>query len=140
MSLCSRAIRYHVAAVIACGLFLSPVATEEVSNQRFLPAVDIREANDALTLSVELPGLSRENVHIALENSVLTISGERTLEKDVKEESYHRIERAYGSFSRSFTLPSNVATDKVDAVFRDGVLTITLPKSDEAKPRKIEIK
>jgi HSP20 family protein len=120
--------------------FLGPVATEEVSNRRFLPAVDIRETQDALTLIAELPGLKRENVHITLENSVLTISGERTFEKDAKEENYHRIERAYGTFSRSFTLPANVATEKVDASFTDGVLTITLPKSDEAKPRKISIK
>lgn len=120
--------------------FLQPIATEEVSNRRFLPAVDIRETPDALTLTAELPGLSREDVHITLENSVLTISGERKFEKDTKEENYHRIERSYGTFSRSFTLPSNVRGEQVNAAFKDGVLTITLPKTDEAKPRKIEIK
>jgi len=120
--------------------FLSPIATEEVSNRRFLPAVDIRETSDGLTLSAELPGINREDVHISVENSVLTISGERKFEKDTKEENYHRIERSYGTFSRSFTLPSNVKTDQVAASFKDGVLTIALPKADEAKPRKIEIK
>ena len=94
----------------------------------------------ALTLSAELPGISREDVQISIENSVLTISGERKFEKDTKEENYHRIERSYGAFSRSFTLPSNVKTDQVAASFKDGVLTIALPKADEAKPRKIEIK
>src|SRR5690242_9685952 len=92
--------------------FLSPIATDEVSNRRFMPAVDIREINDDLTLSVELPGIDRENVHITSENSVLTISGERKFENDTKEESYHLIERSYGAFSRSFTRPSNVKTDQ----------------------------
>ena len=120
--------------------FVSPLEAEEVSSRRFLPAVDIRETGDLLTLAAELPGLNREDVHITLENNVLTISGERKFEKDAKKENYHRIERSYGTFSRSFTLPANVKTDKVEAIFKDGVLMISLPKVDEAKPRKIEIK
>ena len=120
--------------------FLSPMATEEVSNRRFLPAVDIRETADALSLLAELPGLTKDDIQITLENNVLTLSGERKFEKDTKEENYHRMERAYGTFTRSFTLPANVQTDKVDADFKDGVLTISLPKSDQSKPRKIAIK
>ncbi len=120
--------------------FLTPAAAEEVSSRRFLPAVDIRETGDVLTLAAELPGLNREDVQITVENNVLTIAGERKFEKDTKEENYHRIERSYGTFTRSFTLPANVKTEKVEASFKDGVLTISLPKVDEAKPRKIEIK
>jgi HSP20 family protein len=122
------------------GDFLSPQATEEVSNRRWMPAVDIRESEDALSLLCELPGLKREDVTITLENNVLTISGERKFERDEKQDDFHRIERAYGSFTRSFTLPSNVKYDKVEATFQDGVLHITLPKLEESKPRKIEIK
>jgi HSP20 family protein len=105
-----------------------------------MPPVDIKESGDALILAVELPGMSKENVHITLENNVLTIAGERKFEKDVKEENYHRIERAYGEFARSFTLPGNVRYDQVDAKFDNGVLNVVLPKAEEAKPRKIAIK
>jgi HSP20 family protein len=122
------------------GDFGTPQSSEEVSNRRWMPAVDIRESEDALTLLAELPGVKREDVAITLENNVLTIAGERKFERDVKEDSFHRIERAYGTFSRSFTLPSNVKFDKVEASFEDGVLRVTLPKVEEAKPRKIEIK
>ena len=93
-----------------------------------------------MTIFAEIPGLTKENVSITMENNVLTISGERKFEKDVEKENFHRIERTYGSFSRSFSLPANVATQKADASFKDGVLTVTLPKTDEAKPRQIAIK
>ncbi len=121
--------------------FLAPLgATEDVTNRRWMPAVDIRESDEALTINAELPGLDKNDVHITLENNVLTLAGERKFESEEKDESYHRIERAYGSFSRSFTLPANVKTDKVEAVFKDGVLSVVLPKVEEAKPRKIEIR
>lgn len=115
-------------------------AGEEVSNRRWLPAVDIQETDDALVLRAELPGLKREDLHITLENSILTISGERKFEKNAKGESYHRIERSYGAFSRAFTLPAHVKSDKVEATFNDGVLTVKLPKLEEAKARRIEIR
>jgi HSP20 family protein len=116
-------------------------SSEEVSNQRWAPSVDIKETADALTLTAELPGLTKADVQITIENQVLTISGERKFqEKETKGETYHRIERAYGSFLRSFTLPANVKADKVDASFANGLLTVTLPQADEAKPRKVEIK
>ncbi len=118
----------------------SPLAaTEEVTNRGFLPAVDIRETPEMLTLTAELPGLTKDDVQITLENQVLTISGERAFAKETKDETCHRIERSYGSFARSFTLPTNLKTDKVDAKFDNGVLTIQLPKAEETKPRKITI-
>jgi len=113
--------------------------SEEVSNRTWLPPVDIQETDDAYRLSAELPGLTKDDINITLENNVLRLSGERKLEKDVKKESYQRIERTYGSFARSFSLPHQVNGDKVEAAFKDGVLTITVPKADQAKPRKISI-
>ena len=113
---------------------------ESVSNRRWMPAIDIQETDEALVLHAELPGLKREDVHITLENHTLTLSGERRFEKNAKGESYHRIERAYGGFLRSFTLPAHVKADKVEASFTDGVLTVKLPKQEEAKPRRIEIR
>jgi HSP20 family protein len=118
----------------------APAATEEVSTRRWSPVVDIRETDEALMLTAELPGLTRDDVQITLDNNVLTLSGERSFEKESKGETFHRIERSYGAFSRSFTLPANVKTDQVEAVFGDGLLTVTLPKVEEAKPRKIEIR
>ena len=120
--------------------FLAPVGEDAVSTRRWMPAVDIKETPEALTFSAELPGLTKEDVQITLDNNVLTIAGERKFEKDVKEENYHRLERSYGSFARSFTVPGNVRFDQVDATFANGVLNVVLPKADEAKPRKIEIK
>lgn len=120
-------------------LFTPVVRGEEVSNRNWLPAVDVAETADGLTLYAELPGLSREDVDITLENNVLTVRGERKFEKDAKEENFHRIERAYGAFSRSFTLPNNVKNDGVEATFKDGVLTVRIPKAEEAKSRKIAI-
>ena len=118
----------------------APAATEEVSTRRWSPVVDIRETEDALMLTVELPGLTKDDVAITLENNVLTLAGERNFEKEAKGETFHRIERSYGAFSRAFTLPANVRTEKVEAVFGDGLLKVTLPKVEESKPRKIEIK
>lgn len=112
---------------------------ESFSSRTWLPAVDVKETDEALTLSAELPGIKKEDVEVSIENHVLTLSGERKFEKDVQKENFHRIERAYGSFSRSFTLPTNVKTDKVEARFEDGLLIITLGKAEEAKPRKVEI-
>ena len=122
----------------AFGDFLAPYGEE--GTRRWMPAVDIRETPDALKLYVELPGLAKEDVAITTENNVLTIAGERKFEKEVKEQSFHRVERSYGTFSRSFTLPGNVRYDKVEAQFENGLLVVTLPKQEEAKPRKIEIR
>lgn len=104
------------------------------------PAVDIIENRDRYTLNAELPGISKEEVQVTLENNVLTIRGEKKTNADQKEGDVHRVERRYGSFERSFTLPAAVDVNKIDAQFRDGVLTLTLPKAEEAKPRAIDVK
>ena len=118
----------------------TPLSGEELSTRRWSPPVDIRETDDALVLTAELPGLTKEDVQITLENRVLTLAGERKFEKEAKGENYHRIERSYGAFTRSFTLPPNVKTEKVDASFENGVLSVTLPKMEESKPRRISIR
>jgi len=114
---------------------------DDVSNRGdWRPPVDIYE-NDQheIVLRAELPGLKREDLDIRVENNTLTLRGERKRDAEVKQESYHRVERIYGAFSRSFSLPATVNTEKVAATFVDGVLTITLPMRDEAKPRQIQV-
>jgi HSP20 family protein len=103
------------------------------------PSVDIYEHDGNLVLKAELPGIDPKNVDVRVENNVLTLRGERKLDSEVKQESYHRVERSYGSFSRSFTLPSVVDTDKIKAEFKDGMLQLVLPKKEEAKPKQISI-
>ncbi|HKJ84091.1 MAG TPA: Hsp20/alpha crystallin family protein [Mariprofundaceae bacterium] len=107
---------------------------------RWLPAVDIRETADALTVQAELPGIDKKDVHVEVKDGVLNISGERRYEKDVKDENVHRIERAYGRFHRSFSLPRNVDADKVEASMHNGVLEVRLPKHESAKPKAITVK
>lgn len=113
--------------------------SEDVSNRAWMPAVNIRETESAFLIEAELPGLNKDDVEITLENNLLKLSGERRFEKDTKEENYHRVERSYGSFLRTFSLPSQVDSEGVKANFKDGVLTIEVPKAEEAKPRKISI-
>ncbi|HXH64186.1 MAG TPA: Hsp20/alpha crystallin family protein [Mariprofundaceae bacterium] len=105
----------------------------------WLPAVDIRETADAIVVHAELPGIDKKDVKVDVKDGVLTISGERKYEKDVKEENVHRIERSYGSFSRSFSLPTHVDVDKVQARLEDGVLEVRLPKTETAKPKSIDV-
>jgi HSP20 family protein len=104
------------------------------------PAVDIYETDaHELVLKVELPDVAKEDISLQVENNMLTISGQRNMEKQVKEEQYHRIERAYGAFSRSFTLPPTVDASAIAADYRNGVLTVKLPRREEAKPRQIQV-
>lgn len=105
----------------------------------WMPNVDIYETKDAICVRAELPGINRDAVHVEVKEGVLTLRGERKFEKEVEEESYHRIERSYGTFHRSFTLPSTVDAQKVTARMKDGVLEVDLPKQEQAKPRKIAI-
>lgn len=119
--------------------FFNGETTQELSNRTWSPAVDIRETEDAFLVHAELPGLSKDDINITLENNILKLTGERRFEKDVKEEEFHRVERAYGTFTRAFSLPSRVDSDQVQAKFKDGVLTVTVPKVEEAKPRRIDI-
>jgi len=108
--------------------------------ERWVPAVDIRETDDALLVQAELPGIDKKDVKVEVKDGVLTISGERKYEKDVKEENVHRIERSYGKFVRSFALPTNVDTERVDATMKNGILEIRLPKQESAKPKAITVK
>jgi HSP20 family protein len=110
------------------------------SAQSWVPASDISETDDQLKIHLDLPGLNRENLDIQLTgNNTLTVRGERKFE-EVDKTKYHRVERFYGAFTRSFVLPSNVESDKISASFKDGVLEIVLPKAESAKARKISIK
>jgi HSP20 family protein len=104
------------------------------------PRADVIENGESYVIKAELPGVSKNDVKITLRENVLTIKGEKKQEKEEKDHNYHRIERSYGSFERSFSLPSNVKHDKIDAAFKDGVLIVTLPKAEEAKPKEIEVK
>ena len=106
----------------------------------WFPAVDIYEnANQEIVLKAELPGIVREDIDVRVENNTLTLRGERKRDTEVKQEQFHRVERSYGGFSRSFSLPSRIDTDQVRAEFKDGVLAIPLPVKAEAKPRQIEV-
>jgi len=118
----------------------SPVSGEgEVSTRTWAPPVDIYENGDNLVLKAELPGFNPDDVEIRVEDNTLYLKGERKFEKDVKEQDYHRVERSYGTFTRTFSLPNSVDADKVAATYKDGVLTLTMPKKEEAKPKTIKI-
>jgi HSP20 family protein len=101
--------------------------------------VDIFENDTDVVIKAELPGMDPKNIDVRLENNVLMLKGERHFERETKEENYHRVEREYGSFSRSFLLPTAVKEDKVVAEYKDGVLKIVLPKKEEAKPKAIKV-
>ena len=112
---------------------------EGVTSQTWSPAVDVFETKDAIVLKAELPGLRTEDVDVEIDDNVLTVSGERTLTDRVEEGHYYRLERNYGRFSRSLTLPQGIRADEVTATFADGVLEVRVPKAEEAKPRKVAI-
>lgn len=103
------------------------------------PAVDIYEQDGNIVVKAELPGVDPKDVDVRVENNTLTLSGQRKLDNEVKQESYHRVERAYGTFTRSFTLPSALDQEKIKAEYKDGVLKVTLPKHGQAKPKQINI-
>lgn len=105
----------------------------------FTPAVDVYEDEHNLVLKLEIPGMNEEDLKVSLEDQMLTVSGERKFEKEEKEESFHRIERRYGSFTRTFRLPSTVDTEKVEAGYDKGILKVTLAKRAEAKPKQIKV-
>jgi HSP20 family protein len=105
-----------------------------------VPAVDLYEGKEEVVLKAEVPGLSKEDLKIELTDSMLTVSGEKKKEEEIKEESYTYSERAYGSFSRSLQLPCAVKADKVKATFKDGILEVKLPKTEEAKKRHVTVK
>lgn len=104
------------------------------------PRVDISETDAEFCIKADVPGIKREDVKINIEDHILSISGENKQEKEEKGEKFHRVERFYGSFRRSFTLPENVNEEKIEANFKDGLLTLTIPKTEAAKPKSIEVK
>jgi HSP20 family protein len=106
----------------------------------FAPAVDIKETEDKIVVKAEVPGIDAKDINISVTGDVLTIKGEKKSEHEEKEESYHLVERSYGSFSRSLVLPAAVDMDKIEAKYDKGVLTVTCPKKAEVKPKAIEIK
>ena len=106
----------------------------------WLPSLDVTETKNEIVVKAELPGMDVKDIDIALTDGLLTIKGERKLEKEDKKENYHRIERQFGSFSRSLNLREKVKADGIEAAYKDGILTVALPKAEESKPKKIEVK
>lgn len=119
--------------------FDTPVTAQDTSARRWIPAMDLVETDDHFVLRADLPGISEEDVRIELEERVLTISGERKSAHESEREGYHRVERAYGAFSRSLTLPDGVDPEGVKARFDRGVLEVEIPKPEERKPRRVAI-
>ena len=112
---------------------------ENLSDWQFDPPVDIYEDNQRLTFKLEVPGIDEKDIKVEVENNVLTVHGERQLEKDIKEENFRRMERHYGAFSRSFTLPCSVDPEKIEANYTHGVLAIQIPKHAEARAKQIKV-
>src|SRR5713226_4279700 len=112
---------------------------EALASTSFAPAVDVYEDEHNVTLKIEVPGIDEKDIDVRIENNTLTVHGERKFEKEEKEENFRRVERQYGSFTRSFTLPNTVDSDKVSAHYDKGVLKITLAKKAEAKPKQIKV-
>jgi HSP20 family protein len=112
---------------------------ESLTTSSFSPAVDVYEDEHNVTLKIEVPGIDEKDIDVRLENNTLTVHGDRKIEKEEKEENYRRVERQYGSFTRTFTLPTTVDSEKVSASYDKGVLKITLPKKAEAKPKQIKV-
>ncbi len=112
---------------------------DSLATSSFAPAVDVYEDEHNITLKIEVPGIDEKDIDVRIENNVLTVHGERKFEKEEKEENYRRIERQYGSFTRTFTLPSTVDTESVSANYEKGVLKVQLAKKAEAKPKQIRV-
>jgi HSP20 family protein len=112
---------------------------EAAATTTWSPAVDIFETENDIMVKAELPGIERKDITLNLDNNVLTLKGERKFEKETRQENYHRIERAYGGFSRAFSIPAIVDEEKIRADYKDGILTIALPKKEQVKPKQIKI-
>ena len=121
-------------------MFEAAFTTDAVAPNAWIPAVDIAETNDKdIVVRVDLPAVKREDIKINFENNVLTIEGERVLHSEAEQGKYHRVERSHGTFRRSFTLPAAVDASRIAADYRDGVLTVTLPRREESRPRQIQV-
>jgi HSP20 family protein len=112
---------------------------DDMSLGNWRPVVDIYENEDTVVVKAELPGVDKKDIKVDLKDGVLTLSGERSHEKEVKEENYYRKERAFGRFHRSFSVPADIDPDKIKAEFKDGVLKVEIPKPEEQKPKKIAV-
>jgi len=112
---------------------------EPAANRPWAPAVDIYETENELVLKADVPDVDQKNIDVRVENQTLTISGERKFEHEESGKGYHRIERNYGTFARSFAVPNSFDTDKIAATYRNGVLSVSLPKKETAKPRQIKV-
>jgi HSP20 family protein len=110
------------------------------SGARWTPALDVVESNDAYRIDVEVPGLKPEDIEVTVDQGMLTIQGERRSEEESRDRQYHRIERRYGAFRRSITLPSHVDASRVEATYDNGVLRLTVPKTEAAQPKRIEVR
>jgi HSP20 family protein len=110
-----------------------------VATRRWVPAIDLIEEDDHLVLRADLPGLNEEDVNVEVKDGVLTISGERRAEEKTEDKGYHRVERAYGSFSRSLSIPEGIDPEQVSAEFDNGVLEVRIPKPEERKPHRVQI-
>jgi HSP20 family protein len=119
--------------------FSSDVQDQSLSTSAFAPPVDVYEDEHNVTLKIEVPGIDEKDIDVRIENNTLTVHGERKFEKEEKEENFRRVERQYGSFTRSFTLPTTVDAEKVAANYDKGILKISLPKKAEAKPKQIKV-
>ena len=117
----------------------NPTATSGAPLRRWIPAMDLVEGPDHFVLRADLPGMKQEDVSIEFEDNVLTISGERKSQHEERKEGFHRVERAFGSFSRTLTLPKGIDPEAINAGFADGVLEVRIPKPEESKPRRISI-
>lgn len=113
--------------------------SEPPSGRPWSPAVDIYETENELVLKADLPDMELNDIEVRVENQTLTLTGERKFRQEATTKGFHRMERSYGAFSRSFSVPQTVDTDKVGAEYRNGVLTITLPKKEAAKPRQVKV-
>ena len=112
---------------------------DELSLGTWSPAVDMFDDDDKIVIKAELPGMEKKDISVDIDNQVLTLSGERNYDNEVKEENYYRRERSYGKFQRAFTLPADVDSDKIKAEFKDGVLQVEVPKPEEQKPKQVTI-
>lgn len=112
---------------------------DQLNAKGWTPAVDIYETDHSLVFKAEIPGIDPKDLEVRVEDGTLYLKGERKYEHEVKEESYHRVERSYGSFARTFSLPRTINTEEIKADYKDGLLTLTMPKKEEAKPKTVKI-
>jgi HSP20 family protein len=120
--------------------FVGPETTRPSAGGTWMPSMDVFETEDRIVAELELPGIEPDEVEVSVEDSTLTVSGSREFTNEMKDENVHRVERRYGAFTRSITLPQTVDTEKVEAKFDKGVLRVEVPKVERAKPKRIEIK